>query len=230
MPDVPVKVTVVSCIAALGLAITLVPTLKAASPGDDDVLTQLLGGTREIASKAAFTEADVYFHGGVSGGCHHHDEDGCHDEDHGTKSQPTDLPLASIIEDIQVQTAPREHVHLSAAHQKEVLPWFVAAARLNPQSVDVWGTGAYWYYKTGESDEAQSFISEGIAANPGAYQLYLERGILEHRLFKWKEAISDLDTARCLWKGQSEDDKLNKKAIGIYLKDAKEHLTAAQRK
>lgn len=228
MGDLSIKAVLISAVAALGLSITLVPTMKAATPGDEDVLTQLLGGTREIASKAAFTEADVYFHGGVSGGCPH-DEDGCTEENEKAKpSRSSSLPLASIVEEIQGETAPRQHAHLSAAHQKELLPWFVAAARLNPHSIEAWSTGAYWYYKTGDTHRAVDFLGEAIQANPGVYQLYLERGILMHRLSRWSDAVNDLQVAERMWKGKSEDDRLNKKAIGIYMKDAEEHLRVAK--
>lgn len=227
MGDVSVRTAVFSSIIAFGLAVTLVPSLRASSPGDDDVLTQVLGGTRQIAAKAACEEADLYFHGGVSGGCPH-DDDGCHDEATERTSTASNLPLGSLIKRIQGDTAPKDHVHLNAAHQKELLPWFVAAAHLNPQAIDAWATGAYWYYKTGDPEQARRFISEGISANPQSYQLYLERGILMHRLKKWKDAVSDLECALRMCKGESEDDRLNKKAIEIYLKDAEKQLTAVK--
>lgn len=229
MSAMHVKIAIFSSCLALGLTLVLVPSLKAANPQGEDILTQVFGGTTQIAADAAYKEADVYFHGGVSGGCHHHDNCG-HDEDadggaHGS------LPLISLIEKLHGETAPREHRHLNGVEEKELLPWFVAAVNLNPQCVEAWCTGTYWFYHTGDRARAERFISDGIRANPDDYSVYMERGILYHRLGRWASSLNDLAHARRLWKYRDLDDQYNLKAIDIYSRDSGERLSrSAHRK
>ena len=127
------------------------------------------------------------------------------------------------IEHLQGEAAPRIHKHLAGEEEKELLPWFIAAVRLNPQFIDAWRTGSYWFYRTDNGHRAIGFISDGIRRNPGDYRLYLDRGILYHRLKEWDGAISDLETARRLWKNDSEDSPYELRAIRTYLRDCRMH-------
>jgi tetratricopeptide (TPR) repeat protein len=218
---------VIGGMTALLLASVLVPGLRASGPQKSDLLVQVLGGTTEFVADKAFLEADVYFHGGQSGGCliHGHHE---HAGDEHESQDGAQLPLKDVVSYLHGETAPKVHKHLAGEQEKELLPWFVAVVRLNPHHIDAWRTGSYWFYRTGDSKRAEEFISEGMRRNPGDYRLYLDRGILEYRLRNWEKAVSDLDTAERLWKNDSSDAPSDLRAIGLYRSDALTHLRPAR--
>lgn len=207
------------------LALTLVPKLSAGNQKDSDILMQVLGGSADLAADAAYQEADLYFHAGVTGGCpHEHEKEGeCKDEPE-TVSMTADLPLMGTIQYLNGQTSPKQHRHLQGSEEKELLPWFIATVRLNPHHIDAWRVGTYWYLRTGSKQRALDFVSQGITSNPDDYRLYMERGIVEHHLAKWKSTVSDMEHAQRLWKNLSDDSKYDAREIDIYLKDARSRL------
>jgi tetratricopeptide (TPR) repeat protein len=208
-------------IGALVLASVLAPTLKAANPQEPDILLQFLGGTADLAAEKAYHTADVYFHAGITEECpvHH----GSHDvRSHQHADSPP--PLLRVIERLHGQTAPKKIRHIQGVEEKELLPWFAAAVRLDPRHIEAWRTGSYWFFRTGDSQRAEVFISDGIRRNPKEYRLYLDRGILYHRLKKWKKAVSDFETAGWLWKNDAEDSRFDRRGIRIYLEDARKQL------
>jgi len=200
------------------LASVLVPGLKAASPQNTDVLMQVLGGTTELAAEKAYQQTEVYLHAGVT-------DDSLEGSRQPSRSRR--LPLMGLVRRLHGETAPKAHRHLQGDDEKELLPWFVAAVRLNPHHIDAWRDGSYWFYRTGDFHRAEEFISDGIRCNPRDYQLYLDRGILYHRLKKWENSVGDLETARKLWKSDSRDAPFDRKAIRIYLNDSRKHLKSA---
>jgi len=211
-------------VLAFALVMILVPRLKAANPSGSDILMQVLGGTADLASDAAYKEADVYFHGGVTGGCPHEDKDHCEDEAAHNHAMPADLPLMGVVERLHSATAPTIHRHLQGRDERELLPWFMAAVRLNPHNIEAWRTGTYWFYRTGDTKQAESFITDAIRANPNDYRVYMERGVLHHRIGKWSAAVQDLEIADRLWKNDSEDSPYDKKMIRTFHDNAKTHL------
>lgn len=72
--------------------------------------------------------------------------------------------------------------------------------------------------------KAEAFISDGIRHNPRDYRVYLERGVLYHRMKKWAKSADDLAKAERYWKNITEDSPYDLKAIHTYLKDARAHL------
>ena len=218
-----VRMALIGGILTILLASALVPGLKAASPQDPDVLVQVLGGTTELAAEKAYRDADVYLHAGVTA-C------GEPAESAGSPGEPQSarqLPLMDLFRRLHGETAPKVHRHLQGDEEKELLPWFVAAVRLNPHHIDAWRDGSYWFYRTGDFHRSEEFISDGIRRNPHDYRLYLDRGILYHRLNKWESSVRDLETARKLWKNNSEDAPFERKAIRIYLDDSRKRLKSA---
>ena len=212
------KIVIAGAIAILIFSSMLVPRLRSANPQDRDVVIQVLGGTADFAAEKAYREADIYFHAGFDCECPDEQED--HHVDHEVKASDTvSLPLLKAIEHLQGEAAPRIHKHLQGNEEKEVLPWFIAAVRLNPHRIDAWRVGSYWFYRTDNGHRAVDFISDGIRRNPGDYRLYLDRGILYHRLGEWDNAIKNLETARRLWKNDSEDSPYELRAIRTYLRD-----------
>ncbi|HUV06054.1 MAG TPA: hypothetical protein VMX94_13275 [Armatimonadota bacterium] len=213
-----VRIALAAGIVSILLASVLVPGLKAASPQSADIFVQVLGGTTELAAQKAYLQTDVYLHAGVTAGDLNGD---------GQPSRFRELPFIGLIRRLHGETAPKVHRHVQGEEEKELLPWFIAAVRLNPQHIDAWRDGSYWFYRTGDLHRAEEFISEGIRCNPGDYRLYLDRGILYHRLKKWESSIRDLETAQKLWKNDSEDAACDYKAIRLYLDDSRKRLKSA---
>jgi tetratricopeptide (TPR) repeat protein len=215
---------VISGVISIALAVLLMPKLISADRNDSDVLTQVLGGASGLAADAAYQEADLYFHAGVAGGCPDEHEGECHEGETAQKVSKLDLPLMNSISYLHGETAPKKHLHVEGAEEKELLPWFVAAVRLDPHHVEAWRTGAYWYYRTGDVKRACSFLTDGIKANPLDYRMYFERGILEHRTASYRAAMQDMETARKYWKSDLDEGSYDRKSIERYLEDSKAHI------
>ena len=224
MDKCPLWMMLIALILMLVLSAILVPSLKAEGPQNADILTQILGGTRDLVAEGAYQEADIYLHAGYNCECpdekhdHHHIEKPAQAETH------ADLPLMNLVRYLHGEMSPRIHRHLEGKEEKELLPWFVIAVRMNPHYIEAWRTGTYWYYRTGDSRRAEELINDGIKQNPSDYSLRLERGILYHRLKKWNSAVEDLEVAQKLWKNNSEDAPYDLKAIRTFLKDSRERM------
>jgi tetratricopeptide (TPR) repeat protein len=221
----PVWMVLVGGVIALILSSILVPSLKAANPQNADILTQILGGTTDFAADQAYREADVYFHAGFR---EHDPCEGLAGYSEGTESPAiqvnSGLPLVGLVRRLHGEMAPKAHRHLQGEEEKELLPWFIAAVRLNPHHAEAWRVGAYWFYRTGDLQRAEDFLREGILHNPDDYRFYLDRGIFYHRIRKWDKSVTDLETAEKLWKDDSEDAPYDLKAIRTFLHDSRMKL------
>lgn len=220
------KLTLISSLLAFLLALVIVPQTSMSDEKNTDVLLRVLGGTADLASDKAFKQADVYYHAGMMDKCpdesHHHEEHGSHR--HEEDSEPVNLPLANFIRNIYAQTQPGEHMHIHGESEKELIPWFIVSTRLNPRNIEAWRVGTYWFFRTGDLKRAEDFISKGISANPSDYRLHMDQGIMYHRLREWELSIKSLETARLLWKNNSDDAPFDLKAIKTYFSDSKKHL------
>lgn len=221
MDKLSLKIALIALLAAIFISPVMVKELRASSGENSDVLTQVLGGTAELASEKTYNEADVYFHGGTEDvDCPDH-PNARHKEE---AVQESDLPLSGLMHRTQGIIAPRDHKHLVGRDEKEVLPWFQATVELNPHHIDAWREGAYWFYRTKESRKAQEFILAGIKQNPDDYRLYLDAGILYHRLKKWDKATLYLESAERHWQQNNPDADVDLRAIRTYLKDARKKM------
>lgn len=213
-------------IASLVLAANLTPNVKASGATQSDVLMRILGGTAEIAAERAYREADVYFHGGVLVECsdreHHYKHR--HTEQHMEINPQSHLPFATLLSNLHGDLAPKYHRHLEGAEEREILPWFIIAVKLNPHHIDAWRDGAYWFYRTGESRRAEQFIDEAIQHNPREYRLYLDRGILYFRMKEYAKAVTWLEQAERLWQNNSAESDADLHAIRSYLTYCRRHL------
>lgn len=201
-------------LSASVLAGLLTPEVMIANPERSDVLTQVLGGASALAADSAFEQADVYFHAGVR-------------ERAGNPRlsvrESDALPFMGLIHKLQDTTVPKRVRHLEGKDERELLPWFHAAVRLNPHHIEAWCVGTYWYYRVGEYGQAEAFINDGIRHNPTEYKLYLERGVLFARLKQYKRALVDLEKAKTLRPQKSSDFEWS--AVDAYLGYVKAKLS-----
>lgn len=212
------RVIFVACLVAWILSGLIGLDTRASDRQEADVLVRLFGGTAEIASQSAMDRADLYLHAGTGYVCHHEDVD----------EQAHSLPLQAVVTSLHGATAPATHKHIEGAEEKELLPWFIIAARLNPHNVEAWLDGTYWFYRTGQSAQAERFAAEAVRNNPVDHRVYLERGILHHRMKRYEKAETDLMTSIKLYRTLSDESPFELKAARIYLRDSRERLKRSE--
>jgi tetratricopeptide (TPR) repeat protein len=99
-----------------------------------------------------------------------------HDHDHEAELEASwqGRPL-DWLDRFSRQFYPSRHVHLELATAKEMLPWLLTTAALDPQRVDTYTVAAYWLRsRLGKVDEAEQFLREGLRANPDSYEILFE--------------------------------------------------------
>jgi hypothetical protein len=76
------------------------------------------------------------------------------------------------------------HTHLGdvetgAGTEREILPWLLLAASLDPQRVETYTVAAYWLRShLGKPDEAEALLRAGRRENPDSYEILFELGRL----------------------------------------------------
>ncbi len=110
----------------------------------------------------------------LGGGDHDHDGDGIQDHtahDHDAHDHDGD--------GVADHSAADHHDHgpteTAGSELREILPWLRIAAELDPNRIETYVTGAYWLRKRmNRVDEAETFLREGMRANPKSYALAYE--------------------------------------------------------
>jgi hypothetical protein len=98
-----------------------------------------------------------------------------HDAELLIRSEETDFRhwIGRMEREVKPYNPPGQlHVH---ADGRELLPWFRAMTISDPHYVTGYATGAWWL-QSRNPDQALTYISEGIAQNPDAFQMYLTKG------------------------------------------------------
>ncbi|HVR37112.1 MAG TPA: hypothetical protein VMS21_14815, partial [Methylomirabilota bacterium] len=96
------------------------------------------------------------------------------------------------------------HTHLERAGYREILPWLRMSASMDPGRVQTYALGSYVLRtQLDRVDEAETFLREGLRANPNHHELLFElgrlylqgrqdpdraRNLLELSLRRWREA------------------------------------------
>lgn len=222
-------------VAILGALASFIPQIAGSDnlpqQNSGDPLALLLGDVRMLVSNEMIGKADQYFHGGVTevdhcshGDGHYHsgygpgiehehehddiEEDNC-DHDHESRqnvSEPYD-PWAAIKRTIRL---PNKDRHLDDDKYRELLPWFWAAIKLNPQNYRAYLNAAYILETTHNMPEkALEVLDAGLCTIPDCAEIEFAKGLLLFNNLKNKEeaeksfrkAIEDLD-------GKTDEDSL----------------------
>ena len=145
----------------------------------------------------------------------------CEHEHHdkGYISKPRFNPLPRLAEKIELH----EHRHLSGMQEKETLPWFYYAAKLNPQNVKAYVVGGYCVASClDRPDEGIRFLREGLRYNPDSWEIYAEIGNIYYREKEnYQEAIIYYEKARSLFTDEVPD-KYERRNILIFLRECYE--------
>ena len=73
---------------------------------------------------------------------------------------------------------PAKEIELGESQDvREILPWLRASAALDPQKIETYTTTAYWLrQRMGKVAEAESFLRDGLNANPDSHEILFELG------------------------------------------------------
>jgi tetratricopeptide (TPR) repeat protein len=170
-------------------------------------VARMLGEFRTSMSDLMFLKTERYLHGGV-GYVPHHDEEALssaeladeveeHQGELGIPDEREEEAHSGIQTLIPVEEADfrgfvgrlhravkpwrdpsKPHIHTDG---RELLPWFRLMTTVDPQYVRGYVAGGFWL-QLEDRDVAMGFIEEGIERNPGAFPLYVSRGILRLKL------------------------------------------------
>jgi tetratricopeptide (TPR) repeat protein len=150
----------------------------------DSSLTRILGGSKEAIGGALFLKADSYFHGGeartgqAKETNEELDKEGLIEEHH--ESENSDW-----ISKVNNRVQSHAHYHLKQEEQKEMLPYFAMATKLDPHNLEAVLTTSYWLSRhLNRIDEAIGVLVTGIQNNPDSWELEYGLGEL---YFKYKK-------------------------------------------
>lgn len=147
-------------LAATAIALAFVlsrlpPNERIQVASGDDALSVAFGGAKKAVSQVLYQRTDSYFHGGV-------DMDSTYYQAH---PDPWSWINARI-------RAPQVERHLEGAKSVEMMPWFWAAVKADPENVEAWASA--WYVAThimGNQALAARILDEGQKANPDSLEL-----------------------------------------------------------
>ena len=87
-----------------------------------------------------------------------------------------------------------DHSHLEGGGEREMLPWLRISAELDPQRIQTYTVAAFWLRsRLNKVAEAETFLREGLKANPDSYEILFELGRLYY------ENHHDVARARNVW-------------------------------
>lgn len=202
----------------------------------DDIMKIMLGDARRLFANHFFTKADVYFHSGYypsffdqayqqqqASDTKHltevHDEHEHHDQAEEEHEKAMDFlgRPQDWIDSFGRHFYSSHHSHLDKPGEaREILPWLRLSAELDPERVDTYTVAAYWLREhLNRVDDAESFLREGLRANPWSYEILFELGKL------YNENRHNPTLARNLWelaltRWQQMDDEGRDPDINIY--------------
>jgi len=201
---------------------------------EKDILYKVLGETRKILSDSAYTKGDEYLHGGIIA----KDKSKCeeighvleyqkdtHEHLHEEDGEATGISKLNILPRLGGIIHISKHIHLHGEEEKELLPWFYYAVRLNPKNIDAYVIGGYWIGKRlNKPDEAIKFLEEGLTHNPDSWQIYTQLGEIYFIIKKdYRQALADLQKSYDLLT-EENSDKYDKREVYTFMAASYERL------
>ncbi len=188
----------------------------------------ILGDSQRAVAKEFFVEADVYFHGGYYPSIFDqaapktlHVAEQNSDQgtgEHAGHKELDDLPdflkpPTDWIDRLGRYFYPSRHLHPEKPEQiREILPWMLFSAKMDPHRATTYTVAAYWLRTMGKVKEAEQFLRSGLQANPGDPDILFELGLLvyqrhdiEHARNLWQAALREWQARAVI---QPEPDKL----------------------
>ena len=197
-------------------------------------LSAMLGEFRTSASDLMFIQTEGYLHGGVSfrKETAHAMEEAIDEHEHGEGHDP-DLDAACSCQGAETVIPRREHdyrgwigdlyrevkpwrdpakPHLHT-DGRELLPWFRLMTMSDPHYVQGYQAGAFWLQQE-DPVQALRFVEEGVKNNPGAFQLFVSRGLIRMKQVRDSGESALKESDRTLIQA-SRDDFLRAAELGL---------------
>lgn len=208
---------------------------------EKDMLYKILGETKKLLSDYADLRGDEYFHGGIvatgENKCEEmtrivadhkegrHEDPHYHEPPHKDDKETSDISRLNILFRLGEIIHITEHIHLHGEDEKEVLPWFYYAVRLNPENIDAYVIGGYWIgQRLHRTDEAIKFLEEGLSHNPDSWQIYTLLGETYFINNKdYKHALANFQKSYDLLTDENSD-KYNKREVYTFIASSYERL------
>ncbi|NLF39860.1 tetratricopeptide repeat protein [bacterium] len=189
-------------VAALVLFIALAAANAAhvrwlAYPADkpETLVHRLLQTVRVFVGDVAWMQGDLYLHRGIAGdeqrslynvfrpyspfsfpggGNHHEGTEHAGGDAHGDEEAAAGTAaLDTLCEGHEGQEV--AHVHLK--DDTQLLPLFWITAQMDPWNIQNWVVGSYWLVRAGKTNEAITFLDNGLRHNPEDPDIELELGV-----------------------------------------------------
>ena len=194
----------------------------------------MLGEFRTSASDLMFIQTERYLHGGVSfrketahaveeeHDEHEHGEGHDHDHDAACSCQGAETAIPrrgndyrGWIGDLYREVKPwrdpaKPHLHTDG---RELLPWFRLMTMSDPHYLQGYQAGAFWLQQK-DPVQALRFVEEGVKNNPGAFQLYVSRGLIRMKQVRDSGESALTGSERTLIQA-SRDDFLRAAELGL---------------
>lgn len=157
----------------------------------DDSAALLVNETRQFIGRELYRSSDVYFHRGARPQ---------------TQAPAREDGLTRLREAI----SPSQHAHLSEGEVSEILPWLLAAIRMDPYNIEAWRVAAFWLAApdVGKYDQAIELLRQAERRHPEDYRprLDLARFLLNEG--DYHNAVKYLDRALARWRPDPPRDSL----------------------
>lgn len=199
-----------------------------------DILYRVFGEFKNYMSDISDMQTDLYFHGGIADvdkaecgiidaeSAEMHADGSAHNEHHhGHHESKTAVKASNILLKTGEALNITEHYHISGDREKELLPWIYYSVKLNPKNEKTYVIGGYWLgIRLQKIPESISFLNEGLANNPGSWEINLMLGQIYLVMKKdYPAAISCLEKAKELGIAR-RIDKYDTRGIYTFLADA----------
>ncbi len=129
---------------------------------------------------------------------HQADHDADHQPDHAEDAHEREMAFLKKprdwIEAFGRRFMITDHTHLQAGAEREILPWLRISAELDPERIETYTVAAFWLRnRLQKVKEAETFLREGLKANPNSHEILFELGRLYY------ENYHDAVRARNVW-------------------------------
>ncbi|MBU1086821.1 MAG: hypothetical protein KKD05_04805 [Candidatus Omnitrophica bacterium] len=197
---------------------------QASADLNNHIFYKTFGEFRDYLSDLSYLQADAYFHAkGQTCKQENYLEQSPEHEHHSLPSSKKNFanPLMNIRQALRIS----QHRHLSGNEEKELIPWFYYALKLNPHNEQAYCVGGFWLAtRLDKIDEAIKLLKDGIKNNPDSWKIYAELGEIYIMQKKdYTNAAYCFEQARS-FAAQQTIDKFEKRVIYTFLCEAYKKL------
>ncbi len=149
----------------------------------DDAAALLVHETRQLIGRELYRSSDIYYH-------------------RGARPQPAGTVREDGLTRLSEAISPTQHTHLSAGEVSEIMPWLMAAIRIDPYNIEAWRVAAFWLAApdVGKYDEAIALLQKAERRHPEDYRPRLDLARFRLNEGDFRNAVRYLDRALDRWR------------------------------